>query len=1406
MDTDNACLANRRVSFAPEATLHTWNVVELPEDSTTSSASTNSTRRASGLTATTASPFHAPRSPVSPSDGSEPPSTPPEQVEELQVAASPAHQRDLHQRKRRRSSTAPSVGLDDPIEFSSSPASVTSEDTGPQNFDQADEEIDSSDSDDKDLEEDETVTGVDGDDSTTQSADADSTGSSGRLDAVLQQAARQAGTQGIDYDEHGDMSMEMADDEVTNAFKPWAAKGQQNTRTRDGVAVNDQENINPFFAEAADTLSHRESEDDTGTMEMTRAVGGILASRSEQKLSPKRGKRQSFGGRRRSSIAQSKSLGEPSEAAEDETMDLTMAIGGIQEDHDREEKAVGGDEDDEELTMEFTSVVGGMLPSIGRNDNKTGLGIKDREIEDSTMTEEEMDMTFAAGGILPSIAETTEPIENQSMEVTAAIGEILPKEFSTASREEAKALMELETDVGQLTASPFRRTSPQKQAGAGLNDERPLPALLHKATVASESGSPSLVSPQTRAAVRRSLSTRKSTTPTAVEKIPTPVKSPGTPLKQVTPQPARPTTPGKTPPSKNITMRTASPKKLFKAEIKAEAKHKEDPTPKSDFSNPLFQRDTITGATTPSIILQPRRRLSSGIGADREGLGSPRVSELLDRRTSIGDIAKAFVSQGPKVAQLRFEDPQVIAHEIDQQRKEDERRESGRAILQEEANEQDRQEQKDATINLKDMIGSLTPQKKKLKGRKSLHVGAARGLLGKRPKELDEDEDEEAEEENTTKRIKGREGSPVKKVRLPAPPPKNATIGRVTRATRRSLLKIDANGQASTPSATLSPSKKNTTPKDHHRFKDAEGKSPGRISSFDEKLEGSPRVVQIPEETDRIHLQDFLNVTNIRFMELTTTKRRHTIAPNAGGDQSIKRSKSEVGSDNESQPQNDLEGCVVAGTCTVPMLELYQHSCRELKGYIAEGRNIVKEIEADTYEENPPLFREYVSASANEQAVMDNQFKNVKTHARLLSKAMWYEWRMKLLEGLREGLLTMGEDMEQDHLTLTEQEQIIQPVLPGLIEEHDLLESEANVAQARADEIADCDQEELRYARDTLIQIEDDLAKKKLLVEEMQNELREKENRLEGILTQKEQFQGEIDEASKTLQACRGWSSSEVSCLQGMFKLLVQSALKVSLTEIAIANVDALESQSGWTITATDDTAISMTFLRTLELFFTPSNFAHHDHRSGKNEDINAQVGSNKPISLTYLTDPVPSNLQAFTTEHRFFLQILRAQLQCLPQWQTPIKDLLSFISQSWEIACVIIEESRILGSSHVTEAIITSDEAMVVKAVVLLRDMKTKIELGFEVKVLNTAAAFFSNSEQGVPLEVVVRPTAKVCYGEALKEGKMTEFLEKRIEGNSPVRKQTRKGKEGDGLTGHWLRAVRELEERCLARGKKPL
>ena len=882
------------------------------------------------------------------------------------------------------------MNFNDPDEFSSSPYSGASDDTGTQTFVTADEDSDSSSSsNDNDLVQDETVTGVDGDDNTVRSTGGSSTESSGRLEAALQQAANQAGTQGIDYDEHGDITMEMADDEVTAAFKPWMKKGKYVPQVLgDPSALQDQENLNPFSPAFKANVNRKVPEEEDGTMEMTQAVGRILPATEEAQSSPKRQKRKSITGdnRRRSSAGRRRSSGDGSVLG-GETMDLTTAIGGIEENQTsaqgKDKSDQSGDED-EELTMEFTSVIGGMVQTSSKHATSTDNELVNRQLfqdgnrresMESSNNEEEMDITFAAGGILPSITERTEPIEDQTqgmdMDITTAVGAILPEQLSTGNKAEAKILMEQETDVGQLSGSPFFGTPRQKPVGVGLSDERPLPALratileplgnetktavksskepesdvgqlsespflgtprqkpigvglsderalpAHARTMASETGSPSLASSQTRSQPRKNAG-RQSVTPKSHQ--PTPIKKPNTPSKQSTPQTIRPTTPGKTPPSKNVSMRTASPKKLFKAEIK-EAKNPPDSTPRRDVPNPLFRMDLATGISTPSIVLKPQRRRSSGLGVDREGIGSPRVTTLLDRRGSISDTSKAFIAQGHAHPGVRFEDPQIMEQELDQERAEDKRRESGRGILEAETDAQNLEE-KDHTANLKDMIERLTPQKKRLNGRKSLHVGAAKGLLGKRPAELDDDEDEDG----TPRRLKGREGSPVKKVKLSAPPPKTATTGRMTRSSRLSLVEIAGNAQAGTPSGTFSPLKTDNAPKDQPRFKDVESCSPAKVHSFKQKRDASTTDPAEPtEQEDRIHLQDFLNMTSIRFMELTTTKRRHTVIPNALLEQGAKKANLGDGDVDDAKASNEFESCVVAGACTVPMLELYQH-------------------------------------------------------------------------------------------------------------------------------------------------------------------------------------------------------------------------------------------------------------------------------------------------------------------------------------------------------------------------------------------------------------------------------------------------------------------------------------------------
>ena len=220
--------------------------------------------------------------------------------------------------------------------------------------------------------------------------------------------------------------------------------------------------------------------------------------------------------------------------------------------------------------------------------------------------------------------------------------------------------------------------------------------------------------------------------------------------------------------------------------------------------------------------------------------------------------------------------------------------------------------------------------------------------------------------------------------------------------------------------------------------------------------------------------------------------------------------------------------------------------------------------------------------------------------------------------------------------------------------------------------------------------------------------------------------------------------------------------------------MDNLEATHGWTITSATTSTLTMTYKRSLQLYFSPSTFRP---ASSTIEDRTLDK-ENSPISLTYIADTTLPRPQSLTTEKRFFLQIIRAHLQCLHQPSTPLSSLLSFISSSWTSALQIADEISNLNTSYITDASITSDDVMAVDCSVLLVPMRTRVVVTFEVRV--------GSGEGG--LRAGIKVGARVVYGEGLKEGKMGEFVKGRIE----------KG----GVA--WVEGVRELEGRCLARGKR--
>lgn len=210
-----------------------------------------------------------------------------------------------------------------------------------------------------------------------------------------------------------------------------------------------------------------------------------------------------------------------------------------------------------------------------------------------------------------------------------------------------------------------------------------------------------------------------------------------------------------------------------------------------------------------------------------------------------------------------------------------------------------------------------------------------------------------------------------------------------------------------------------------------------------------------------------------------------------------------------------------------------QQSCHELKKYISEGRDIIRRIEADTYAENPRLFREYMASSPDVRFIMDNQFKNIKTYARLSSKAVWYEWRRKLLDDLKQGLVKIDRGMDEDEDVLWKRQDALTTALPALSSEHERLKEEHAQLQTQAEQWAKVDQAESQAVRKTLVALEQEAEEKRLWLDALQMKIRERQEAIELATERKMGFMEEIKQAEKIKEGCRGWNMTEVKKWKG---------------------------------------------------------------------------------------------------------------------------------------------------------------------------------------------------------------------------------------------------------------------------------
>ncbi|GAB7353697.1 hypothetical protein MBLNU459_g4101t1 [Dothideomycetes sp. NU459] len=1327
-------LANRRVSFAPEATLHTWDVIEYMRDATTSSASSENSRRTSsnGAPSFAGTPGRQAWEPES-----DPPSTPPEQADDGDdLPASPEPQRGVHQKKRRRSSAIPPMNFNNPEDdFSSSPVSGSSVADGSSDVEEVDDDDDKDDDGEEDSADDSDSTAMSldtGDNSMRSEQSEESTDSS--LTARLRQASHHAGTRGIEYDEHGDMSMEIATDDVTNAFKPWVQQAAVPALVPIHLGVQeDQENINPFSPafrkgaapkpvqqtrdEDADSDDDDDDDDDM-SMDMTHAVGGILRSAPPEEQDQDEDQddtamsmdiTRAIGGILRSQQTAVFPLDEETQSFGDETMDFTQAVGQIFQPSQARPEPPRSALKRRHSTTEEGSPSTSNKPTSPAPQRRTVAQTRDakrrRSSVRSSLGDAPMDLTMAIGGIQhnPSPARgdrrtslrrrrssgVSSVAEDQTMDFTTALGGIrqtlntvVPASITEEDIEQAEELsMDFTASTGAITST-------------NTTKEIPKPVTPRHSLSPKRTEVPTTPKDQERFREATDFSVKKLLTPVFEKQVSnSAVKdSAGSQKSHASRGSAR-----KSPSAQRSAQKTPINQSNAHKGAPSDSPSGKSPVRKSPLSVRRSARKSLFPILAPLPEVQENEdALSAAAGGPAETESPQQVAERIQ-----GIEYPVLPSPVLDEPSDLISTPQVRSHPTVS--------EAGSPIRH-------------------------SPMRTPLQ----VTLQAARSPSPTLEKQL---------------RISPTKAAKTSPQATPRDVPNSILTSMKLMSTPRKDTGTSPLKRLRGLTPKKSPVKQHITPR---KVATPRARTPATAAKTDvAELVGQRlasdlfAAVKTGHSTHAIHLNEFLDMAGIKFMDLTTTKRRHTIAPTPGR-------TTRTNGEEQQASQPDLESAVVAGACTVPMLDLFQHSCRELKRYISEGKSFLKTLETEVYQDPPPLIQAYVNASPERKIQLDGHMSDAKTQARLRSKEIWYDWRSKLLDGLEDGLKGIEEGLEADVKILGDQEQLLESILPDLLQSQESMQAEAQQLEDAAAAVSAEEKEELNLARDRLSEVDNEIEERKRMLARFQEELQEQERLVEAYGEGKAECLAAIQEADRVKEASRGWSMDEVIALK--------------------ASVERIEQQAGWTITSASAATLTMTYCNSLQLFFDTSTFASPS--SSQSTPIKKE---NAPISLTYIA----ASTSPLTTDKRFFLQLMRAQLQCLDQAKTSVKHLLRFVSSGWDVTVRVAEAIRKLSIDFPVETQILSDERLGIDVSMLLPKVETRVLIAFEI----AAAVEIGGKDGSFRVGTGVGVKGSVVYGEQYNERNMGEFIGKRIAGHN---------------FGGWDEAVRELRLRLVATGRK--
>ncbi|KAK6347218.1 hypothetical protein TWF696_007291 [Orbilia brochopaga] len=1285
-------LGGRRVSFNPEVTMHVLEETRI--SNTPSSTESNGTAKtpstgARSVAAATPSPVNAEAATSSEAgDSSDPdqPTTPPKQVEE--VIPEPESARLEHRKENRRPMT-PVASFDRTQEFTGSPTPSCAYSSSPAMTDDAESTL-----------------------APEDSSDEDDTG----LISVVSPSVT-ARTDASD-DDSDDMDM-VDDNEVTATFTPWIAREHNHPRLSHPETnfisapppAPDANPEMPFAGRRHDhpRLSHPETGfssapkrqdgmqqelDDGGdaTMEITRVVtGGILSSPSplrSRDMMPEDDMTMEFTQAIGPGILSNRRLSTVSEGTDDDdmTMEITRAIGpGLLSAKSQPVSYPAlprmSPEEEDEQTMELTRAIGGIKTAASPDQGS------DAEDEDMSM-----ELTNVIGGVLGSRAQQiadseTDNTGSMDMDMTVAIGGIIDQARSAPAVQPEPQSPTINTDLEAVTMNihpslstllaeararsasvtstpPAAKTPPRTRKSMTpqkAKESTPKPAgrvLRSRTTTPQTEASATAAAPE--APVEQEASTPKASKAAPATALP----------KKATPKPAAST-------PKVVTPRTLTPRRS------ARTPQQTTPTPRATtlagtgkvavLDHGLSAKRRLAGVTSPGIHLtnmnagakSPSTR-ATGVGISKAGMGSPSVRKILSARKSIGSGEVEPFSPGVRPLSQLLKD-------LNNDNKE---------LVDPEA------EAAKGAAGIKEMLERMTPKKD---GRDALA-----GIEGSaRPKRTFDSVkgDLIAAASAAPKNLEqGLTGSPARKKRKsleeePAP---------VEKPSVRFNVQESQKPDAATPDDPFAPSKPTTT---------TTTAAPTQ-SEQEESMDVDGEEVDVPN----MAMKDFLGMIGISFLDgITSTRHRRQTGAILG-----------LGVE---MPDEEISiADQINGQLTIrPFLELYEHLQRELKRSNKEGKEMFKQIEKMVLEENPRLFREYVLAPPDVRAVMDLQFKNIKSSSRLEARRDWYTWRQGLQETIKAKAQENLESLQADEKVLEKQREIVDTLQPMLVSRQKELAEKLEVLTARKEEIESCDPKELEDKRDALKASKKRLEDKKRELEAANQAAEALESEVAGREERKTKCLSAIESAEKVAEANKGYTEEEVMA--------------------TIERVRKLEEKTGWTLKRAESPRfLEMVYRKTLEVRF----------------DAHNPSDEATPPHLTLLDASKGSPLAAISTQQQFFLDAITAS--CADVKFERYSQLLAHIATRWDKASNLLAEMEGVAAQYpTTVAVVTAEDGgdgnagLVFAADLLVMERKAKVRVRFCVGV-------------DVLRDVEIR--AEAVYGEGMAGWKLGEFLERVVSG----------------------------------------